>query len=244
MTRKRLPNWRRWTPWILLGVYWVLIFVLTHLSPLRLGRLRFHGHEVFLHFSAYFVLTLLYWFARYGTQPPRPGTLKPYLCLGLLALYAMIDEISQSFIGRDASLIDWSSDMAGCVTALLGLLLVRRWWAWLILYWAGFFLLTHMRLEKPLLQILPSMIEQFRIAYLLIGYVILTLLWVRTVSRSRRFVINSAITGGTFFVLGGYAVLEHFLSQWTNRAPFGAAELIGSLIGIALGLIAAAVFAR
>lgn len=105
-----------------LGVYWLALFVGTHmpLSVQSLGRIN----DKLLHFGAYaglaFLLALVL-----STLRVRRGTL--LLPLLVAAVYGCFDELSQLAVpGRQAEVADWAADVFGaglgvCMFALLSL---------------------------------------------------------------------------------------------------------------------------
>lgn len=226
--------------WIVLGIYWPVLFVSTHIP--RPPHLQIYGRDVTLHFSAYMILTLLYWLARYGKIRPSLRQRKLYLTVLLIAGYGALDELSQGLVHRNCDIIDWFSDMSGCLAALAVLFLVRRWVYWLILYWVGMFVITHWPLMKPLIK-LPTFCQQFEIVYTMLAYFILTLLWWRTMCPQSRFVINKKILLSTVLVIPLYALLDEFLS-FVMRGVFDVADILSGLAGFILALACAASLAR
>lgn len=92
-----------------LSVYWIAIFVGTHLphGVRGLGDI----YDKFLHFGAYLGLTFLL-AAALATRRLRRGTL--LLPLAVAAIYGCIDELSQMAVpGRQADFADWAADVLG-----------------------------------------------------------------------------------------------------------------------------------
>ncbi|MFC1783512.1 VanZ family protein, partial [Planctomycetota bacterium] len=201
-------------PWIVLFIYWPLVFTSTHIP--RLPQLRIYGHDVTLHITAYLILTLLYWLARYGRERPGFGSFKVYGVILLMAIYGAVDEITQKLVNRHSDFYDWLSDMGGCVLAIAALYLLRRARHWLIIYWMVMFAITHWPGEAPFVK-LPSFWQQFEVAYIMAGYLILTLLWWRSLCQEGRFIINKSILLTTLYVLLGYAVLDEAISMAMGR---------------------------
>ena len=70
------------------------------------------------HFVVFGVLAGLYVLGLRGGQPATPKAL--WIALGLTLLYALSDELHQSYVpGRHAKVADWLIDAAGAITALL-----------------------------------------------------------------------------------------------------------------------------
>ncbi len=107
-----------------LGV-WIILFTLTHTRAIGSGRFEFDYADTAAHCVLYFLLTWLG--ARYLAVR---GALTPRTLLGwaaVYAVYAVVDEWSQRFVGRTPSVFDWWADMVGVAAATLWLLLgVRR----------------------------------------------------------------------------------------------------------------------
>ena len=235
-------KWRRVLAGVTLGAYWLLLFGATHLSPVQLSRLHFRGHDKVLHFAAFASLTLLQWVVRYGKQRPNPLSLRPYFLLVIMAAYGAIDEITQVLVGRDSSLFDWASDVAGAVAALVMLFVLRRRVHWLILYWVGMTIVIHW--PGTLFVVLPAHAAEFRVAGKIIAYLILTLLWLRMLSNGQ-FVMNKLVFWLSVYVLGAYALFDYFAGM-LREPPLPVGDLVASLTAIAIGvfIVAAAAAAQ
>ena len=227
-------------PWILLGVYWPMVFVSTHIP--RLPQFRIYGHDVTLHLAAYMILTWLYWFARYGRRKPHGRRWPLYEVVLLMALYGGLDETTQFLVHRHGDIFDWLSDMSGCFLALAALYLFRniRWW--LIFYWTGMLVLTCWPGKDPFIQ-LPTFLQQFKAVYIMMGYAFLTLLWWRSICPEPRFMFNQRILGLTLLILPGYALMDEGISLMRNRG-FSWGDFFCATGGIFMGVICAAAFSR
>jgi len=101
----------------MLVIYWLLLFIGTHIPP-KQGILPNLGHmDKLLHFSAYTGLAFLgaVVFAYRSTY----RLLAYALLLATGMLYGMVDELSQIPVGRDAAWGDWFADVAGLITGLI-----------------------------------------------------------------------------------------------------------------------------
>lgn len=114
--------------WLPVGAWMALIFGVSSLAqlptvaPPRWQELLADG----AHFAEYAVLAGLLWRA---LRPVMSKTLfwTYGLSLVVAALYAASDEFHQSFVpGRDASVDDFSFDVAGAAVALVAVFLWRR----------------------------------------------------------------------------------------------------------------------
>ena len=240
MHKINISRIRAFLPWLILGLYWPALFVSTHIP--RLPNVKVYGHDVTLHIFFFMVLTLLFWLARYGRFRPSFTERKLYLTVGIMAVYGAVDEFTQKFVGRHCDIVDWYSDMGGVLIALLLLFLLRRPLHWLVAYWLVLLVVTHWPLEKPLVS-LPDFLEQFQLVYVLVGYLILTLLWWRTMCPQPKFMFNKSILISTLFVLPIYALLAEVLCLIMRRG-FSGGALLAALAGIMLGVFCSWAFAQ
>ena len=92
-----------------LGVYWLAIFIGTHLPPGGQGLPRFN--DKVLHFGAYAGLAFLLAAALTTLRVRRGALLLPLM---VAAAYGCADELSQNAIpGRHADVADWAADVLG-----------------------------------------------------------------------------------------------------------------------------------
>jgi VanZ family protein len=110
---------------ILLAVYWVVIFLGTHMpgGPDK----PVWGSDKVLHFSAYAGLGILL-----GCVMLRSRTTMLRFLAGwsIVILYGAVDEFSQIWAqGRTADVWDWTADVTGGAIGLMLLLVVQSWWA-------------------------------------------------------------------------------------------------------------------
>ena len=128
--RRRLA--RRIAGWagVLLIVYWLGAFTLTHMPmPAEKGGewAEIPHADKLVHMTLYTGLALLLsvWF---GVRKPVGGALVVALVvLCVLAGYAAFDEISQAPVGRDPDIRDWFADVGGVNLGLCGFFGLRRW---------------------------------------------------------------------------------------------------------------------
>lgn len=230
-------------PWLALGTYWPIIFIATHIPIARMPDLQVFGRDVTLHFTGYLFLTFLFWLARHHRLRPHWGSRYVYIIIGIVATYAAMDEFLQTFVNRNADIIDWLADMAGCLTALAILTLLRRWWHWLVTYWLVLFAITHWPIKDSAFVTLPPFWQQFQILYSFTAYLVLTLLFWRSICPQPRFMISSKIVIVTLILLPFYALMDESLSHLLLRG-FDSRDLLAGLCGIVVGFICAAAFAQ
>lgn len=106
-----------------LAVYWLTLFVATHL-PLTDAPVGFRGADKVVHFVGYGVLGLL---AALWIALRRPLTTRVALAIvALLATYGALDELLQIPVGRSCDLFDWVCDVIGAAFGVLLMGLVTR----------------------------------------------------------------------------------------------------------------------
>jgi len=102
----------------LLALYWLAIFVGTHLPISLKGG---DGSDKVMHFLAFTGLAFLMALGVGGRRP----TWRTYATVLLAALmYAGFDEVSQLLVGRHCDFWDWVADSCGTAFGLLGYLIL------------------------------------------------------------------------------------------------------------------------
>ncbi len=109
--------------YIPLGLYWLLIFVLTTIPGSHIPKL-FGISDKIKHFGAYLVLAFLLNFALFLQKKYKNITKNSHLfTIIIVAFYGLFDEIHQIFIpGRS---FDWWDLLADLLGSLFGILLVK-----------------------------------------------------------------------------------------------------------------------
>jgi VanZ family protein len=103
---------------ILLIAYWLAMFVGTHIPRVPQG-LMMPGGDKIMHLVAYAGLAFLIAFHQlFGSSF---NWKRAAVVFGIVALYGVVDELSQIPVGRDADLYDWFADITG---AMIGLALL------------------------------------------------------------------------------------------------------------------------
>ena len=91
---------------------WLVLAIITHI-PVPQSAPDIRGIDKMIHLIAYFPLGLLLPSCRVrGCQ--RGG-----ICLLIIALYGMCDELLQIPVGRTASVFDWVADVAGASVGIV-----------------------------------------------------------------------------------------------------------------------------
>jgi len=109
--------------YIPLGLYWLLIFILTSIPGKSIPKVL-GGVDKIKHLGAYFVLAFLLSFAlKMQNGYPKISKNSIFFTLLITSLYGLLDEIHQIFIpGRH---FDWWDLLADIVGSVLGILLVK-----------------------------------------------------------------------------------------------------------------------
>lgn len=99
--------------------YWVGIFFATHI-PIPEWTRKMGMSDKIMHFAAYLVLMLLLWLSTSFEKKADWKKIRPWLFMGIVAVYAIFDELSQYFIGgRSTDLYDLLSNLFGAITAMV-----------------------------------------------------------------------------------------------------------------------------
>jgi VanZ family protein len=109
---------------VALALYWLVLFVTTHI-PSELAALPGASTDKFVHVTAFALLALLLataWQLSVGQLGLRQMT----LAWIVLVLYGALDEWTQSFVGRQASLWDFVGDAVGALIGLALFAAMRR----------------------------------------------------------------------------------------------------------------------
>ncbi len=113
---------------IALGIYWPVIFWLTHI-PVPDIAWQSGMSDKTMHVMAYFVLTFLIWFAVSPYHKVKWNQKKVWGLLAVVIWYGAMDEYLQGRVGRSADVMDFVADFFGMVLALGVLSLMSFWTA-------------------------------------------------------------------------------------------------------------------
>jgi VanZ family protein len=105
----------------LLIVYWLAIFVATHLPPTRLPETGVGDKTA--HVVGYFGLGVLLYLWLWLRFPTRRWT--GVWVLGICMVYGVMDELLQIPIGRHATVGDWIADIIGAGMAVAVMEVIR-----------------------------------------------------------------------------------------------------------------------
>ena len=224
-----------------MAVYWPLVFTATHVP--KLPDIYIAGRDKTGHFAAYFLLTLLFWLAKYGSIKPDLRRYRFWLVLAMMLVYASADEVSQGLTCRTPSIMDWFADAAGCLTAFVVLTFMRSFMHWLGGYWIVMFAISHWPTNAGVFIRLPAEWQRFEITYVMAAYAVLTLLFWRCVCKESRFEFNGRVFSISVAVISLYALFDEFISYMMGRG-FDVGDLAGAFMGITLASVCAAAFSH
>ncbi len=100
-------------------VLWIVLAILTHL-PVPQSAPQIRNLDKLIHMLMYFPLGLLLPTCRVR------GCQSGWVCVLVIALYGIIDELLQIPVGRTASVFDWLADLAGATWGCLVAFRLRK----------------------------------------------------------------------------------------------------------------------
>jgi VanZ family protein len=109
---------------VALVCYWLVLFITTHI-PRDMAALPGPSTDKLIHFTAFALLAILLSTAWQLTVGPL-GLRHFAWAWVLLVLYGALDEWTQSFVGRTASVWDLAGDALGALTGLMMFVALRR----------------------------------------------------------------------------------------------------------------------
>jgi len=162
---------------IALAVYWPLIFTLTHIPVPDIAR-QSGMRSTHMHTMAYFVLTLLIWWAVSPYQRVRWNTRKVWAVMAIVAVYGALDEYLQGFVGRTPAVRDFIANLIGMGGAMVLLSVFRFWSALLAASLISVFAISN-------LSNLPLLYPEYHLNTLFhfSAYAALSLIWVQYIQR-------------------------------------------------------------
>jgi len=118
-------TWIRRVAYAVLGSYWAVMFISTHV-PSPPDAVMLHASDKVLHFSAYAVLAFLL-----SLIIARGWALNWRVAAGVLAIigtYGVLDELTQIPVGRHCDWRDWLADVAGGMFGIALYAIGQRLW--------------------------------------------------------------------------------------------------------------------
>ena len=116
------PRLFRWASSIVLGGYWLIMFTGTHWPHVNLERYPTNFDKV-LHFTGYagFGFLIAVWVSTWHKFCRRD-----FLAgLGVIVAYAIVDEVTQPYFGRDCEFLDMVADWCGGTAGMAAFLLLK-----------------------------------------------------------------------------------------------------------------------
>ncbi|MHC4289904.1 MAG: VanZ family protein [Planctomycetota bacterium] len=214
-----------------LGIYWPVIFWLTHIPVPDVARQSGMSDKT-MHVLAFFVLAFLVWFAVCPYQKARWNRLKVWVVLATVIAYAAIDEYLQGFIpGRSADVWDFVADTVGVVVGL-GVLSIFSFWPAMLMFSAIFiFIISN-------LTNLPQLYPEYHLNAVFHGtaFAAFTLVWIQYLDRrsrpseSRKMWLTAALTMplSLLLVIEVTAVVFDWPSGWTEAI----AAVLGTVFAV------------
>jgi hypothetical protein len=173
-----------------LGVYWPLVFTLTHIPVQDIAGQSGMSDKT-MHATAYFALTFLLWCAVNPYRRVRWNERTTWVVAAAVAVYGALDEYLQGFVGRSAEMQDFLANMCGMVLAM-GVLGVFEFWPALLTASAlAIFVVSN-------LSNLTGLYAQYHLntAFYFGGYAGLTLIWIQHLEQYLHLRRNRAVWFG------------------------------------------------
>jgi len=209
-------------------LYWPSIFVLTHIPMPRTILKNIHTSDKTLHYLAYLVLVFLLWFAISFDKKVNWRKAAVWWILFVVVWYGVFDEWLQSYVGRNADVMDFLANLAGALTGLILLSIFPFWPASLALTGAAIFVLMNL-MDANLADFLPITNAAFHLS----AYALFSLLWTRCMYDLLPIKAPQArwLVGVLALPIGFLLAMELFSAIANNG--FRLQDVIISLIGIA-----------
>jgi len=158
-----------------LVLYWPAIFILSHIPiPQLVYKARVSDKTI--HFLAYFILVFLVWFAISPNKKVDWRRAPAWLILIIVIWYGVLDEWLQAYVGRNADVMDFATNLAGVSAGLLMLSFLTFWPACLIVTSITIFSLTNLSKTNP-----AELVPLTNALFYLLGYALFTALWTRCI---------------------------------------------------------------
>jgi len=164
---------------LVLGIYWPVIFWLTHIPVPDVARQSGMSDKT-MHILAYLALTFLVWFAVSPYHKVRLNKPKAWLVLIGVLCYGALDELLQGRVGRSVDAMDFAANLFGVVLGL-GLLSILGFWSALLAVSAVFiFVISNM---SNLLHLSQFAHYHLNALFHFTAYTAFTLIWIQYLDR-------------------------------------------------------------
>lgn len=217
-------------------VYWPVIFILSHIPiPELVYKARVSDKAI--HFLAYLILAFLLWYAVGAGAKVRWLKASVWWVVLVIIGYATIDEVLQTFVGRNADIMDFVADLIGGMAGLVVFSVFSFRPALLIVTATSIFLLTTLARAN-----ISNLIPITDVVFHLAAYGFLTLVWIRNIDCISR--LKNSRAG---WIIAGLAVPWIFLAfvklfslhtgrEFAIRTVFAAAASITAVVAAAYSI--------
>lgn len=161
----------------LLLFYWAGIFILAHI-PIPKLVYKAQVSDKTIHFLAYLILAFLFWFATNPGKKVNWRKASVWWVFLITAVYAVIDELLQGYVGRSCDATDFAADLVGAFTGLILFSFFTFWPAFLIVTGVTIFLLTNLAKAN-----LAELVPVTNFAFHLFSYAFFSVLWIQIMSQ-------------------------------------------------------------
>ena len=161
---------------LLLLFYWVAIFILAHI-PIPKLVYKAQVSDKTIHFLAYLILVFLFWFAINPGRKVNWRKATVWWVFLITAVYAIIDELLQGYVGRSCDAMDFAADLVGAFAGLILFSFFTFWPAFLIVTGVSIFLLTNLARAN-----LAELVPVTNFTFHLFAYALFSVLWIQIMS--------------------------------------------------------------
>jgi len=161
----------------LLLFYWVVIFILAHI-PIPKLVYKAQVSDKTIHFLAYLILAFLLWFATNPGMKVNWRKASVWWVFLITAVYAVLDELLQGYVGRNCDAVDFAADLVGAFAGLILFSFFTFWPAFLIVTGVAIFLLTNLAKAN-----LAELVPVTNFVFHLFAYAFFSVLWIQIMSQ-------------------------------------------------------------
>lgn len=223
------------SPWLILGGYWLFMFILTHLPATHIPDVHVMGKDRTLHYLAYLVLGLIFWLCYYRNVRPSFRQKRTWLMIFTLVAYGVFDELTQKYVGRTTDIMDLLFDTLGIITAIFMLFFIRRLIHWLFVIWPVLFVFSHWPCQTHFVELPDELKFIYPLSYMA-GYCSLTIILWRCLSPKNKFMVNIYIFAWTTSIMLAYSFFDQFVLL-IMRKGFDSEKLTTAMLAILIGII-------
>jgi len=164
---------------VLLAVYWIGIFILTHI-PIPKVVYKAEVSDKTLHFVAYLIFTFLFWAALSPNKKINWHKKTIWWVIPVLITYGAIDEWLQQYVGRSTDLTDFFANMKGVATGIILLSFMEFMSCFIIVTGISILAITTLAKEN-----LGELMPKFYSVFHLLSYGLFAQLWMLKLKQYR-----------------------------------------------------------